>query len=496
MADVDNGSHSNAIALLTETKHLTGRIVYSIVYDLGGPVVDYDGLRSELEKQYEVDLVRSSLSVFNISYISNNNPLISLGKSVFLFAGREWTKRVFISESGLIWFVVETHEVSAAQPAQVAEELLRLHELFVKDKNRDYRIYLEKVGAWVNGLSDIEAADNGDGFINLRDQTMDLINAAKNYILLRTIEHDDRYAFHDYRPIFQVSEDVLHSLSSVSALLDLDECVSSEGLDLSKYQVVRLGTNLIYGNTWSFVTPVMPVGHDFFLLFFHVHSHWYHAQSWIHSLRTQYEKYGGSNGLRSLSIHDGEFQIFLEYLFYARYEIFYNLIDVMNSDFIVKNSSSNKFVEFLSSTLNIGTQVRILEQFVAQMNDLIEDYYNRTHVEVEERQDKYSRTLEFLFALNAVVGIVAFGPALFTNDAHTGFAMDVPRIASVILMILLMITSVIVYSAVLAQQRRLRERRRVQLRREVKVRKPRAPKGGASQTDDRARPQGEIRLLH
>lgn len=403
---------------------MRGFIRYSIKYDLGGSIKDFEKARKAIEVRFTTQYTQSDLRVFNFSFLSRAYPSYLLPVQSFSFGHHEWKIQPTIEGNGILTLELMTHSVEAYDEKSLTAELLALHDLFIADKNIDYINYLNKHNQLTGRLAET-LPSNEKGVLQLGQIVDEIRNLIKPFISSRTM-----YVFHDFRPIFCI-EDLAqldeNSIRSLTNLAEFNAQAASGEFMGNASGFGRVGR--IWGNSWSFVVDVKDWTEEVSALFSHSHSNWFLAQAAIFEMRDLDEKIIGYYREKK-ALHKGFAKSFVDTLKTKKNEVFLDLFSVLNSDFITKNSTCRDEFSFLKMQFGMNSQIEILEKYIDRISHFLSDYHNAIDQENTRNVVRNTRTLEFLFVINTIAGIGAFAPTFFSNDVNEKLVLDLPRLIS------------------------------------------------------------------
>jgi len=416
-------------------EELQGSLLYSIRYDLGGSIVEEGVLDTCLARMREVfpDLRPrlSDLSVFNFSYLARADQKYVLAEEEIIFKGQHWHLRTELDPAGTLGFWLQSPKYEAKEPCELAKRLLGSHQQFLDDKNLDYLIYLSRNGEVRGRLSSFEIpADRGELDFGRRvDQILSLISDQ--------VAQRKRYKFHDFRPIFLLSDDAFASEETRNALVFLDQNSAIKqgcGLNSSATDEPLRGSEGRYvANTWSFVVREQCWTNELEQMFSHAHSHWFQIHGSIFEIR-DLEAYIDRTVIKRRELNVAYLQSFGRFLEARKNEMFSSIFAAQNSDFITKNAQYRDDLEIFMTDFGIDKQIGILKDFAERISNYIVEQNNYLSLLESRALNRNTKMLEVLFLLNTAAGIAAFAPSIFSSDIQPEFVFDLPRMLALLIL--------------------------------------------------------------
>jgi hypothetical protein len=403
------------------TAMVAGSVHYSIKYDLGGSIRDFEGFYREISKSRNAVLPDQSLSIFNLSYLSRVQPSMELGSTVIAFEGQPWTLAVRIEPVGVVTLNLTTQTVEAADSGALSKALLGLHDAFLKDKNLDYLIYLSQSGSLTGRLQRRKVPEQS-GHLNFRAIVDDLRRLAQPYLRARTMYH-----FHDFRPIFLI--DGLDTLPEpdLAMLLQLSTQVLPHAQPGTADQTDRTGR--FHGRSWAFAVDRANWTHETADLFEHCHTSWYLAQMSIFEMHDLDDAILAHEG-KIETMSSQRLRLLLSVLQKKKSQMFSELFSALNSDFIVKNSLCRDELDFLKRQFGIDVQIAIVEKYTDRISNFLTDHYSFVESRHSQETARNTNILEVLFLINTVVGIGALSQTLFATGLSNSITLDAPRLVA------------------------------------------------------------------
>lgn len=405
----------------------SGRVIYSIKYDLGGAVdlqsSDSDSLKKALKDIFPEFLENDDdLAVFNFSYLSRATPSFQLETVRIDGESGSWEQQVVLDISGVVTIWLSGPKATAATPDALAIELLSQHNRFLDDKNRDYLIYLNEMKE-LRGRLQNRTPPEASGNLEFRKPVGRLRQALKQFIGRRV-----RYNFHDFRPIFIVDEDTFRSNSAQSRLLTLS-MQQAEGTDPKKEIPAACFTSRYTGNTWSFTAKENAWTPDLRRMFSQAHSSWFQIHGSIFEMK-DIEDLMNRRLNSEMSAANEEVGEFIRYLEHRKNIMFSEMFSALNSDFITKNAQCKDDLDTFMQQFGVDRQISILREYTERITAYLRDYNEQMSLLQAKALSRNTRVLELLFLLNTIAGIAGFAPALFDTDLGDEFVLDTPRLAA------------------------------------------------------------------
>ncbi|WMN12807.1 hypothetical protein QYS49_34690 [Marivirga salinae] len=412
-----------------------GKVLFTVKYDLGSEIQTEKFKEALLQHYPSTEALNNDLTIFNFSYLSSKKPSFKLYSTQI----NGWTKELEIDQLGIITFFLTSPEISTDDKFQLEESLLKTYDYFVTQKNKDYKPYLNDHNNLSGSLEYLKKEVH-------EENPIELVNFSKDVSLIRDIfkneiSHDILYVFHDFRTIFCV-DDIKKNEEIIPSFLNLERS-NKRAIDLNQYNLIDFKGYYIFANTWSYVIDESVLNNEkiFFSLFSIAHSNWFLSQCWVYRLKeiinqdNLYQKYTNQD------IHN------------LKSKILSDLFTMKNADLVVKSSAFNSLLERLLANFKINSQYELIDLQVQNLENYIDRLNENFERSSQKQNQRNANILEFLFAINAIAGIAAFAPTIFTTDISDNFEINLPRMIS----ISLLVVSTLIYLIFIA--RRLRRRK-------------------------------------
>lgn len=409
-----------------------GKLIYNIKYDLGthlskDKLKSGETLKTLRTKYPDVKLINTDLTIFNLSFLSRTVPDYLLYEGEIDFLGIKWIKTIILNGIGTLTFRLVSENINGKTPSLLCQNLLKFHFGFIDDKNKDYLLYLQKSEQKIGRLKNMLSPEKL-GVIDFSIETMEIRN-----LLSLNIDEVDIYYFHDYRPIFLLSDEAYAEHYCLNQLLNLeviDEQMNTICLDDPKNCT---NDKQIYGRTWSFVGKLSSWEDMIFGMFDHAHTKWYQAQSSIFEMR-DLEKLIEQK-LHSKKINSSQIEGLLHHLSERQSIMYSEMFSAMNADFITKSSKHKEYLSWFMEQLGVQEQITLLGDYIDRITAIVSSTNERLNLIETRNLAKNTRVLEILFLLNTIAGIAGFAPILFQNDLSNTVEFDTPRMLAFLIVI-------------------------------------------------------------
>lgn len=385
-------------------------------YDLGGRVVDSDGLHAALVAAcgvVEVDQVVARS--WNLSYLAGHAPVLRcvLPGGAVDFGSTRWTFQRTLRVFPWLGVISIDYDFEAAGGSH---DLLEFYDGMVQWKNSDYLPYLQACGAVTPALAAhiatmsnlLPEQDLHAGLVmNLRSRLRPYLNARPSL-----------YPFHDFRTCFVDTRSTLDDVT-VQHLLWLSSS-RAEGLELGDVARVRHGTTQISSTGWATVVRANgPIGSPeistSLSMLSLVHAQWFICQSWINV----YDRdFGGETG--------GEPQIVdVHELTGCQLSLARDLSEVANFDLMLKDPNLLRLARIFERAFGV---LKHRDSAVERLRTL--ENHSRQLAGVAREKDL--NRLQVLFSLSAAGSIAGLVPAL----AQIEFSASATTVTAILLMLL------------------------------------------------------------
>ena len=399
---------------------MKARLAYSIKYDLGGALdpadVDEDEFVGRLRTAFPGVRRCEDLPILNLSYLSRTFSIYALEVEWFEFKGRKWRQHVLVDPKGVITFDLLSDDLEHGQPEELAAQLLAMHEAFLQDKNRDYLLYLSRLGELRGRLRHVGYPD-GAGVFEFRH------HVARIRACLAGIEgRRPRYNFHDYRPIFILDDAMFEHDRARGMLLAL----AADAGNLAVHGNADASVQRFLGCTRSYVCRAGAWTVELQEMFSHAHSTWFQIHASIFEMRGVEELM--TRRLANESHGDADdIQEFVRYLRQRKNAMLSEMLAALNSDFVTKSSLCLRDLDMLNDQFGVQHQIDILQDYTERIGQYVRDQGERLRLLQARNLSRTTRAIEFLFFLNTATGIASFIPMFFSSDIHDKAVWDFPR---------------------------------------------------------------------
>lgn len=405
----------------------SGRVIYSIKYDLGG-AVGHEAMQSGKLRQALSEIFPGfrenddDLAVFNFSYLSRSTPTYLLDTSSIEGKDGTWEQEIVLDASGVVTIWLSGPPVQAESAEALALSLLGQHDLFLEDKNRDYLIYLDEMKE-LRGRLASRTAPESSGKLEFRTPIGQLRQAVRRFVGRRV-----RYNFHDFRPVFILDEETFASSKAQCILLTLS---GSQQLDADPETDIPSAalTNRYTGNTWSYTVKDSAWTPELRRMFSHAHSNWFQIHGSIFEMK-DIEDLMNRRLNSELSAANEEVGEFIRYLEHRKNIMFSEMFSALNSDFITKNAQCKDDLDIFMHQFGVNRQISILKEYTERITAYLREYNDHMSLLQARALSRNTRVLELLFLLNTIAGIAGFAPALFDTDLGDQLVLDTPRLAA------------------------------------------------------------------
>lgn len=383
------------------------KVTVLVAYDLGGRIRDSDKAKELFAEKFEsVDVDKMGLKSFNLSYINWHDQIIRLTcDGILLPSGHRATRLAYVYPwLGVVHVELTVHAEQGWSPI----EALEFYESFVDWKNRDYLPYLreakERNGSPVMRTSLKEQSAQvppqsrhntfADVIVPMRDllQKSDLLT-----------ERPQTYYFHDYRMIFETSQEAsdfeAEKYSGLLGLLPAE--LQCEATDYSVPASTSLAGISLYSSGWVTVIRKPPgKSHDEFAntilsLARLTHVQWYICQVWLYIL-----------GSLISSNTDADDPDTLYRLADSRRIFDTDLTEVGNANVMLKDPYLISIADCLARGFGVSSHRKAAERH-------FESVAHAEQQRMEVRRQREATTLQLLFALSAAVAVALMIPELW-----------------------------------------------------------------------------------
>lgn len=383
------------------------KVTVLVAYDLGGRLRDSEKAKKLFVKEFEsVDVDKMELKSFNLSYINWHDQIIRLTcPDVVLRSGHRATRLAYVYP----WLgVVHVELTVLAEHGWSPLEALKFYESFVEWKNCDYLPYLHEatdrnqVPVMRTSLSEQSVRVPSEARHNtFADVIVPMRNLLQESDLLT--ERPQTYYFHDYRMVFETSQEGTGTDSrDYSGLLGL--LPASLQNDTNDYAVpasTSLAGITLESSGWISVIK-KPAGrpHEEFAntilsLARLTHVQWYICQVWLYIL-----------GSLISSNTDADDPDTLYRLADSRRIFDTDLTEVGNANVMLKDPYLISIADCLARGFGVSHHRKAAERH-------FESVAHAEQQRMEVRRQREATTLQLLFALSAAVAVALMIPELW-----------------------------------------------------------------------------------
>lgn len=374
------------------------RIHVPFKYDLGGRVIDVDGIREILMDLHgTVEIDQATARSWNLSYLACHPVVLRcrLPGGTANIANAEWSYERSIRLFPWLGVLSVDYEFEAKQ---TNTNILAFYDGLVEWKNTDYLPYLQKCGAMTKELA-------GHTALTSRAATQDLHASLVRQLRVRAQPYINPrpalYAFHDFRVCIIDGESTLDA-SVVKCLLWLTTAGTADGF-LEQVDALRFGSVEISSTGWSTVlrahagVACSDIAASISLLNL-VHAQWFICQSWINIYDPNFTD--TANVRAAAGVHE---------LSACRLSLARDLSEVGNFEVMLKDPNLLRVARSLEGSFSVLEHRKAAEQRLRILEDHSRNF-------TEFATERTARRLAMLFSLSAAGTVAALVPALVQID--------------------------------------------------------------------------------